>query len=225
MITIMQDLDGCLADFERGVYEWTGKFPDELSTGQLWASIGNPILKVNSPVHLILQALAYNEAIPKHADESQKAWRTLHRCGLVAQNEITDAGRAAYDVLKKFKPYMVERGFYEKLEFMPDGEILWDYVKQFDPMILTGLPRGDWAAPQKERWCKAKLGLEKDRVLTCMARDKAKKAQEFLGRELNGDILIDDREHAATPWIQAGGRFILHRDAESTITQLKGLGF
>jgi len=36
---IFQDLDGCLADFERGVHELTGKEVHELNIGKMWGAV------------------------------------------------------------------------------------------------------------------------------------------------------------------------------------------
>jgi hypothetical protein len=35
------------------------------------------------------------------------------------------------------------------LPWMPDGRNLWDHIKEFEPVILTGIPRGNWASSQK----------------------------------------------------------------------------
>ena len=51
-----------------------------------------------------------------------------------------------------------------------------------------------------------------------MARDKARYASP-------GAVLVDDREKARDPWETAGGRFILHRNAEDSIAELVRLGF
>jgi len=42
--------------------------------------------------------------------------------------------------------------FYFSLPLLPDAMQLYDAVKHLDPIILTGLPRGSWAAEQKMRW-------------------------------------------------------------------------
>jgi beta-phosphoglucomutase-like phosphatase (HAD superfamily) len=42
--------------------------------------------------------------------------------------------------------------FYGTLPLMPDAKELFAAVRHLIPVILTGLPRGAWAAPQKIRW-------------------------------------------------------------------------
>src|SRR5688572_16644182 len=44
------------------------------------------------------------------------------------------------------------KDFYATLPLMPDAMKLFEAVKHLEPTILTGLPLGNWAAPQKVRW-------------------------------------------------------------------------
>ena len=72
-----------------------------------------------------------------------------------------------------------------------------------------------WAAPQKVRWAAAHF--PGTRILTVMAVDKRNHAQQ-------DDILVDDQLKHAHLWEGAGGVFVHHRDAESTIAKLAALG-
>ncbi|WP_145200288.1 hypothetical protein [Sphingobium sp. B2] len=104
--------------------------------------------------------------------------------------------------------------FYGTLPLMPDAMDLFEAVRHLDPVILTGLPRGKWAAPQKVRW--AAEHFPGTRILTVMAVDKRNHAQE-------GDILVDDQLRHAHLWEDAGGIFIHHHDAASSIAKLRQL--
>ena len=42
--------------------------------------------------------------------------------------------------------------FFNSLDLLPDAMELYEAVRSLNPVILTGLPRGDWAEPQKRRW-------------------------------------------------------------------------
>ena len=106
--------------------------------------------------------------------------------------------------------------FFAALAFTRDGRRLWEFCRPLDPTILTGLPRGGWAAPQKRRWVAEMLGAEVP-VITCMSREKARYAAP-------GHVLVDDRDTAREPWEKAGGVFIHHRDAGHTIDALRSLG-
>lgn len=101
--------------------------------------------------------------------------------------------------------------FYGDLPEMPDAQLLFDAVKHLKPTILTGLPLGKWAAPQKKRWAAAHFpGVP---IITTMAR------QKHLHME-KGDVLVDDRENHRHLWEDAGGIFVHHRNAEDSIRQL-----
>ena len=60
--------------------------------------------------------------------------------------------------------------FYGTLPLMPDARILFDAVMHLRPTILTGLPVGNWAAPQKVAW--AEHYFPGTPIITCFARDK-----------------------------------------------------
>ena len=62
------------------------------------------------------------------------------------------------------------KNFYGILPEMPDARRLFDAVEHLKPTILTGLPIGAWAAPQKIKWAAEHFpGVP---IITCMARDK-----------------------------------------------------
>jgi 5'(3')-deoxyribonucleotidase len=101
--------------------------------------------------------------------------------------------------------------FYFSLPLMADAMRLFDAVKHFDPIILTGLPRGNWAADQKMRW--AAQHFPGVRMITCMARDKRNHAKD-------GDVLVDDNDKFRHLWEAAGGIFVHHKNAEESLEQL-----
>jgi hypothetical protein len=102
--------------------------------------------------------------------------------------------------------------FYFGLPLMPDAMELFEAVKHLDPIILTGLPRGNWAADQKLRW--AARHFPGTRIITTMARDKRKHAK-------SGDVLVDDQLRHARLWEEAGGVFIHHKNVDETLARLK----
>ena len=102
-------------------------------------------------------------------------------------------------------------GFYANLPQMPDAHILFDAVKHLKPTILTGLPLGNWAAPQKVRWAAEHFpGVA---IITCMARDKHRHMKP-------GDVLVDDRDNHRSSYEAEGVIFVHHRNAEDSISQL-----
>jgi len=104
--------------------------------------------------------------------------------------------------------------FYGTLPLMPDAMELFEAVRHLDPVILTGLPRGNWAATQKVRW--AEQHFPGTKIITCMAVDKRKHAKA-------GDVLVDDMEKHRHLWEEVGGVFVLHRNAADSIAKLREL--
>ncbi|HZH25604.1 MAG TPA: hypothetical protein VEY95_00315 [Azospirillaceae bacterium] len=149
--TLFLDLDGVLADFDRGVRAVTGRDPKGLGTREMW------------------------RALARHPD------------------------------------------FFNTLEMMADAEALWAFCRPHRPVILTGLPLGDWAPEQKRRWVARVLGGDVE-VVTCLSREK----HRWSGP---GRVLVDDRASLRDAWEAAGGDFILHTDAARSIAALRRLGF
>jgi hypothetical protein len=107
-------------------------------------------------------------------------------------------------------------GFFESLEPLPDAYELYDAVKHRNPIILTGLPRGKWAEPQKRRWAEKHFpGVP---VITTSAALKHEHRHP-------GDVLVDDRDKHRHLWENEGGVFILHTHAASSIAELRARGF
>lgn len=101
--------------------------------------------------------------------------------------------------------------FYGTLPLMPDAQALFDSVEHLRPTILTGLPLGTWAAPQKVAW--AERHFPGTPIITCMARDKVRYMEP-------GDVLVDDREDHRDKWEVAGGLFVHHRNAAQSLDEL-----
>jgi hypothetical protein len=106
--------------------------------------------------------------------------------------------------------------FFGGLELLPDAMRLFEAVREREPVILTGLPRGAWAEPQKRRWAARHFpGTE---VITTTAALKREHCHP-------GDALVDDNDRFRHLWEREGGVFIHHRDAASSIAELRRLGF
>lgn len=101
--------------------------------------------------------------------------------------------------------------FYLFLPLLPDARALFDAVAHFAPTILTGVPHGGWADDQKVAW--AGVHFPGTPIVTCRARDKATYCRP-------GDVLVDDRDHYRDLWERAGGVFVLHRGAATSIPRV-----
>ena len=106
--------------------------------------------------------------------------------------------------------------FFGSLPPMADGQALYEAVRHKHPIILTGMPRGDWAEPQKRRWAERHFpGVP---VITTMAALKHEHRHP-------GDVLVDDRDKHRHLWEREGGVFVHHKDARSSIAELRALGY
>jgi len=147
------DLDGVLADFDRGVAERTGKKPGEFR-------------------------------------RRRKMWRRL------APPNTSD--------------------FFGELPWMSDGAQLWNFLAPLSPKILSGSPSGDWAEPQKRRWCMEQLKLPDERVHIVDPCDKAKFSHP-------GAVLVDDWLAHRPLWEARGGIFVHYTSAQRSIALLSGV--
>ena len=106
--------------------------------------------------------------------------------------------------------------FFERLDLTADAMDLYAAVKAKDPIILTGMPMGDWAEPQKRAWAARYFpGVP---VITTLAALKREHCEP-------GDVLVDDRPWHREPWEDAGGHFIHHVSAQASIAALKKAGY
>ena len=107
-------------------------------------------------------------------------------------------------------------GFYADLSLMPDAKRLWDFLSLYlekKPIILTGVPRSVPEAGTDKRVMVTRNFGADTTMLWCPSAEKCKYAKQ-------GDILIDDWTKYQHLWLAAGGRWITHTSAESSIRQL-----
>ena len=105
--------------------------------------------------------------------------------------------------------------FWIKLKWMPDGHELWDYIKKYNPELLSAPSREEASKMGKRIWVKRELPGTK------LILKKAELKQQLATPDA---ILIDDREDNIQRWNEAGGIGIHHTSAKNTIKQLQKLG-
>ena len=106
-------------------------------------------------------------------------------------------------------------GFWAGLKWMPGGQKLWDYLKPFNPQLLSAPSREQSSRIGKAVWVKHKIPGTK--LILRYAKQKQQLATP-------NSILIDDRQVNIDQWESAGGIGILHTNTANTIKQLKQLG-
>jgi len=121
-----------------------------------------------------------------------------------------------------------ERSYWANLDWMPDGKQLWDYIKEYNPYVLTA-PSVNFDIPFEERYKlennesmqgKTEWVQRLPNMKKIYFRSAGRKA-DFAGP---GKILIDDRKDTIDSWNANGGIGILHTSAANTIKQLQELG-
>jgi hypothetical protein len=125
-----------------------------------------------------------------------------------------------YPAIRRFMDISAgdDREFWANLEWMPGGKELWDYVKVYEPDILSAPmrePDGPGAMGKLD-WVKRELGLEEARINLSSSK------KEY---GAPGAILIDDRDKYIEQFTEGGGTAVRHVEPTTTIEELRELLF
>jgi len=102
--------------------------------------------------------------------------------------------------------------FWTGIEWMPEGQKLYNFVKQFDHKLLSAPSRNDASKIGKRMW--AKKNTPGTQLILAAAVNKQNYADK-------SNILIDDREKNIQQWKDAGGIGILFKSTDQVIDELK----
>ncbi len=108
-----------------------------------------------------------------------------------------------------------QRAFYRHLELMPDARELFNAVAHLNPVILTGCPSVDGPRGKRMKW--AAEHFPGTKMITCLSAEKREHMQP-------GDVLVDDYLKYRSRWEEAGGIFIHHTSAQTTLAALEQIG-
>jgi hypothetical protein len=127
----------------------------------------------------------------------------------------------------RWKLLDAQSDFFFNLPPMPDWKILWNFIRKYDPFILTAAPSSsfDKASIDKKKWCKKYLKIDDSRVYVVRRQDKQHFAKD--GRDGRPNILIDDHPKNVGEWRDNGGIGVLHTpfNAKNSVKQLINIGF
>ena len=134
-----------------------------------------------------------------------KGFRELS--GMDPLDYMDEHGKSAF-----WKKLSKEPRFFLNLDWMPDGEELWNYVKQYNPTILTTPAQSmKYCKEDKKTWSTERLGKDVKVIFSYKKEEYATPTS----------ILIDDRSKNIIPWKASGGIGIPHISAIDTIGKLK----
>ena len=109
--------------------------------------------------------------------------------------------------------------FWIGMDFMPQGKELWNFIKPYQPDLLTSPSRDNNSRLGKNLWVKNNLS-PKPKVIFSYSKDKQRFANE-------NSILIDDKKSNINEWTSRGGIAIRCKDGNvnHVIEKLKELGY
>ena len=118
---------------------------------------------------------------------------------------------------KAFWKLINEQGveFWADIPWISGGEDLWEYIKPYNPSLLSAPSSKESSRSGKHSWVKNNIPGTK------LILRSAEQKQEFAKPNA---ILIDDRLSNIEQWRAKGGIGILHTSVNQTIEQLKELG-
>jgi hypothetical protein len=124
------------------------------------------------------------------------------------------------DFWNKFREGLKEKNigefeYWSRLDWMPDGKELWNYIKPYNPYVLTAPSRDPQSREGKRAWAE-----RLDNMKNIYFKAAAFKSEYAAPNR----ILIDDRADTIERWNKNGGIGILHTSTANTIEQLKKLG-
>lgn len=105
--------------------------------------------------------------------------------------------------------------FWVGIPWMPKGKELWNYIKKYNPTLLSAPSRENESRLGKRLWVKNHIPGTK--LVLATRVNKQNYAEP-------NTILIDDRPDTISEWNARGGKGILFISTEQTIDELKKLG-
>ena len=117
------------------------------------------------------------------------------------------------------------KDFWKNLEWMPGAKNLWNFLKPYEPSIMSAYAKSEPNSSKgKEDWLKKNVEkLPRGRINLVMRSDKQKFAKD--GRTQAPNILVDDHEKNIKEWEARGGIGIHHTSVNRTVAKLKEIGF
>jgi len=132
-----------------------------------------------------------------------KSFKTL---GYGTRSEVSKD--SLFDIINKEDAY-----FWANMEWMPDGRMLWDKIKQYSPIILSRPSGSNACIEGKISWIYRNISMQQHIILK-------KEKYEYADSD---SILIDDDVLNINPWKRHEGKGILHINSIYTLNELQSI--
>jgi len=103
--------------------------------------------------------------------------------------------------------------YWTEMEWMPNAKKLWQFIRPYNPNVLSAPSKNPLCIKGKRIWCTNELKMSTNVIID---KNKQKYATP-------SSILIDDLSKNINAWKAAGGIGILHTSPEKTISILKNI--
>jgi hypothetical protein len=118
--------------------------------------------------------------------------------------------------------------FWANLRWKKDGRALWDYIRRYDPIILSSPSRSKSSIEGKMKWIKRNLGINQSEPTKSSKKwedDSRIILSRYKYKFAKGptDILIDDTREKIDKWVDAGGTGVLHTDSTDSIRVIEDI--
>lgn len=128
--------------------------------------------------------------------------------------------------------------FWINLKPLPDYLELWNFIKPYNPYILTACPHKNgrergilsqnvvrYAHDGKLAWVNKYTPVPQSHFLVVDREHKSNYATSIKHGQVLSNILIDDTEQNIKEWRRNRGIGILHKNALSSVIELRKLGY
>ena len=137
-------------------------------------------------------------------------------------DEVVGGYFITYDKDERWKMINQTKDFWANLEWMPGSRKLYQFIKRYDPYVLSAYSARDPNSQVgKKKWLKKNTEFKKSRINLVKREQK----QKYAITDGKPNVLIDDYIKNINEWESKGGIGVHHTNVSKTISDLKRLGF
>ena len=137
-------------------------------------------------------------------------------------DEVVGGSFVTHDKDERWKMINQTKDFWANLEWMPGSRKLYQFIKRYDPYVLSAYSARDPNSQVgKKKWLKKNTEFKKSRINLVKREQK----QKYAITDGKPNVLIDDYIKNINEWESKGGIGIHHTTVSKTISDLKRLGF